>query len=134
MDAELGTIIRIEGNKAWVEIPRSKACSVCKACVPLDGKESMSAMVINDCNAIVGDKVELAEGKPRELVSSLLLYGLPLVCFVAFLLLGIWLFSELAGFLCGLGALVLSYLAVYFISKKMDHEPYLRRAVKVVKE
>ncbi len=130
---ETGTVTALRGRVAKVEIPRSAACAGCKACVPLDGKDSMTSFVLNECGAAVGDRVELAPPESsRELVSSLLLYGLPLVLFVALLLLGSLFLSEFGSFALGLGGLALGYLAVWLISRKLKAERYMHRAVRVI--
>ena len=77
--SETGTVIQIAGELVRLEIPRSKACGGCRACMPLDGKDSMTTYALNLCGAQVGDLVEIEPGQSRQLFSSALLYGIPLV-------------------------------------------------------
>ena len=128
---EIGTVTAVKGKVLTIEIPRSKACSGCKACIPLDGKDTMSCFVLNECGAKVGDRVELAPGESKELGASLLLFGVPLVCFLVFLLIGKLLTTELISFLIALGVMGVSYLAVFFISKKIRAERFMKRAVNI---
>lgn len=129
--AEYGTVTAVKGKVLTIEIPRSKACAGCGACVPLDGKDTMSCFVLNECGAKAGDVVELAPGESKELGASLLLFGLPLICFLALLLAGKLFATELVSFFIALGAMVLSYAAVYFISKKIRAERFMKRAVSI---
>lgn len=129
--AEYGTVTAVKGKVLTIEIPRSKACAGCGACVPLDGKNTMSCFVLNECDAKVGDVVELAPGENKELGASLLLFGLPLVCFLVLLLLGKLFTTELVSFFIALGAMALGYVAVYFISRKIKAERFMKRAVSI---
>ncbi len=131
--AEIGLVTKASGHTLQLEIPRSEACGGCKACTPLDGKDSMTTFVLNECGARIGDRVEIAPAREsRELFSALYLYGIPLAVFMALILLCSSFLNELRSFLCALLGLALSYLLLYFRAKKMDTERYMHRAVRIV--
>ena len=130
--AEIGTVIRISGNLVQLEIPRSKACGGCRACVPLNGRETMTTYAINACGAEVGDRVEIEPGESRPLFSSLLLYGLPLAVFLGLIFLGSLFASEAVTVGLALGGMLLTYLILYFLSHKMNTERYTHRAVRIL--
>ncbi len=129
--AEIGLVTKVDGHILQLEIPRSKACSVCKACTPLDGKDTMTCFVLNECGAKVGDRVEIAEAsQSRELFSAVYLYGIPLAVFVVLILLGSAFLKELTAFLLAMAGLAGSYLILYFKAKKMNNEAYMGRAIR----
>lgn len=130
--AEFGTVIKIDGNLVQLEIPRSKACGGCRACVPLNGKESMTAYALNLCQAQVGDRVEIEPGQSHQLFSSLLLYGVPLAVFLGLILLCSLFASEAVTLGIALGGLVITYLLLHFLSKKLNHEPYTHKAIRIL--
>ena len=130
--AEIGLVIHIQQNLLQLEIPRSKACGGCKACVPLNGKESMTTFALNLCNAHIGDQVEIEPGQPRQLSSALFLYGIPLAVFLCSLFLLTQFFNELAAFLLSCLTLGITYTLLYFIFKHVDHSPYTHRAIRII--
>ena len=91
---EFGTVIALKESLVQVEIPRSKYCRGCHACTPLDGKDSMMLFALNDCQADIGDQVQIQIQESGELSASLLLYGIPLAVFLISLVLFTFLSSH----------------------------------------
>ena len=130
--SETGTVIQIAGELVRLEIPRSKACGGCRACMPLDGKDSMTTYALNLCGAQVGDLVEIEPGQSRQLFSSALLYGIPLVVFLALIFLFSLFAPEPVTVAAACGGVVLSYLLLHFFSRRLDQRPYTHKAVRIL--
>lgn len=130
--AETGIVIQINKNLLQLEIPRSKACSGCRACVPLNGKDSMTTYALNLCNAQIGDRVEIEPGEPRQLFSSFLLYGIPLLVFMGLIFLCSWLTSELTAVIIALLGLAVTYFLIHFLANHFDDTPYTHKAIRVL--
>lgn len=129
---EQGKVIEMKGKLLQLEIPRSAACGGCKACVPMDGKNTMTTFALNECGAKVGDTVEIAPGEGGRALPALILYGIPLVVFVLLVLLFTRFLSDLYAFLAAFGGLVLCYLIVWLCAKKMNTERFTHRAVRLI--
>lgn len=110
-----GTVVRLEGETAFVRIAESGACKTCGANVlcgtSADGGKELPAN--NPVNAKIGDNVEIGERGNLMLVASLMQFGVPLLGFIG----GIFLVhllqfeidsipQELLMFLGGLAGLV----------------------------
>jgi len=130
--AEIGLVIHTKNNLLQLVIPRSKACGGCKACVPLNGKESMTTFALNLCGAQIGDRVEIEPGQSRQLTSSLLLYGVPLVVFLGLILILTQLCTELMAFALSCLGLAITYLLLHFISRHLNHTPYTHKAIRII--
>ncbi len=130
--AEIGLVIHTQKKLLQLEIPRSKACGGCKACIPLNGKESMTTFALNLCGAQIGDRVEIEPGQSRQLTSSLLLYGVPLVVFLGLILILTQFCTELAAFGLSCLGIAITYSVLHLISKHLDHTPYTHKAVRII--
>ena len=126
---EFGTVIALKESLVQVEIPRSKHCRGCHACTPLDGKDSMMLFALNDCQANIGDQVQIQIQESGELSASLLLYGVPLAVFLISLVLFTLCLPEIPALLLSFLILALSYLVIHFLSKHLNRERYMPRAI-----
>lgn len=130
--SEFGTVIAFKGKLAQVEIPRSERCRGCHACTPLNGKDSMTLFAINDCGAHIGDQVEIQIRESGELSASLLLYGAPLAVFLLGILIFNYFFSETVALLLSLALIAVSYLIIHILSPRLNRDPYMPRAVRIL--
>lgn len=106
---EKGKVIKIEGLSAEIEIEPKEACSKCCAC---SGRKDHKVLYTGEKvqGLKVGDTVEV-EVEPGSMMRVYaLLYGLPLVSFIATLIV-VYLIakSPLFSVACGMLAIVLSY-------------------------
>ena len=122
---EVVEVTEVNGNNATVFIQRSTACKDCGMCMV--GKKNLEvyATVKNTLNAQVGDKVTVEMELRNVLSASMIMYTIPLIGFVAGLLLGHNVFSkmwgtpaDLTGFGLGMILLALVYLAIKLVDKK----------------
>jgi sigma-E factor negative regulatory protein RseC len=102
MIEEPAVVVRVEGEYAWVEADRRTSCGQCaaqKGCgtsiVANWYSKKMQAMrVINSIDAQVGDQVVVGLNEGALVKSSLIMYILPLLSMIAFVLLGQWLLAR----------------------------------------
>ncbi len=115
---EQGTVIEIKGNEAIVEIAPHDKCTKCCSC----GAGKPRRFTVSGENAkglAVGDRVEVDVATSSMMRVYLLLYGLPLVVFVAaVLLLYAIIGSPLISFTGALTATVAVYFALGFYARK----------------
>ena len=126
-----------EDGVATVSVERRAACdgchknadgSGCSICTLLGGNHCTEAKAKNTLGAAVGDIVEIESRSARMLGYAALVFLVPLLVAFAGYLLGFYVFSlgDLA-VLCGIGALVVSFLPIWLyskliVSKRLDVE------------
>ncbi|MCP4745327.1 MAG: SoxR reducing system RseC family protein [Desulfobacteraceae bacterium] len=87
MAIEQGIVVELgsEGKKtAWVETVRSAACESCKSRASCHGIDKNKAKVeaINEVDAKVGDRIQIAISTSSLLKATFLLYVFPVLCMV----------------------------------------------------
>ncbi|MCK5128877.1 MAG: SoxR reducing system RseC family protein [Clostridiales bacterium] len=114
MDNEIGIISKIEDNEVEIEFLRSSACGKCGACMIAEDTGKMIIRLPYKKKVNVGDEVYIDIDRNFYLLSSVLLYVLPLVILIAVILLGDLLFiGEYAQSIIGISAVVLSFGSYY---------------------
>lgn len=129
---ESGTVIAFKDSLVQLEIRRSERCHGCHACKPLNGKDTMTLFALNDCQAQIGDQVEIQIQESGELSASLLLYGVPLATFLLSLFLFNAIFTEIPALLLSLLFLAIAYLGIHLLSKHLKRDRYMPRAVRIL--
>lgn len=128
MIKEVGTVVKIAGDMAWVETKVTSTCNACAAksncgtssIAKAFGDKSVVNEVANVKNAKVGAKVEIGIPEESLLTGALLVYLLPLVTAVIVALISqFWLnqFIEITEPLLILFTLVGGWIG-FFIAKK----------------
>ncbi len=75
--AETGSVIDIEGDKVIVKLQRTEACAKCGACSVGMKTQDMLIKAHNQCDAIIGDEVEIELEESNFIVAVMIMYGLP---------------------------------------------------------
>jgi|AntRauTorckE6833_2_1112554.scaffolds.fasta_scaffold04426_3 sigma-E factor negative regulatory protein RseC len=139
MITEIGRVIALKGDRAWVRTIRASACESCSARNGCGQKLLASAssgranqiLVSNHLEAKVGDDVTVAIDESALLAASLLVYALPLLSLVLGAVAGQqWLPAQDAGAIAGaLAGLVAGFCATRFIQSRSPrgYEPTLVR-------
>ena len=102
MIEETAVVARIDGAYAWVETQRQSTCGQCsaqKGCgtsimAGWFAKRMGHIQVLNQIQAQVGDEVIIAVKEDALVKSSLIMYILPLISMIVFVLTGQWLLSH----------------------------------------
>lgn len=124
---EKALVVENKGNEAKVEILRSSACGHCRACSAGTESKPLFIWAKNPLKAGVGQLVEVEMQASTMLTAALIVYAIPLVAFI----IGIGIGYSGAGFyhikstelfslLIGLITMGISFLGIYFYSKKAE--------------
>jgi positive regulator of sigma E activity len=117
---DTGIVTHIQGKKITVEIAKGGGCKSCSM-HGLCGTNSTPIVLsfITDAEYQIGDKVNVSVGTNIKLLSSVIVYLLPLVALFAFFLIARSFMQELGAVLCGFIGLILSFLLIRVIDKKI---------------
>ncbi|HHT83685.1 MAG: SoxR reducing system RseC family protein [Christensenellales bacterium] len=132
---EIGTISKIDKkNRATVRFPRKTACENCRMCLKPKDEMYVELLVKNTLGAKVGDKVSVSMGKQIVLISSIIVYLLPVVL-VAAALFFTRSMKEILSFGISMGILIISYVIIAFIDKWIkSNKNYIPKMVAILKE
>ena len=134
---EIGTVVRIDQNKALVLFERSSACQSCGRCQRAEGAH-MQVWLPNTKQAEVVDKVCVELGARGMLRATWLAYIFPLVMLFAGVAAGYFLAPEnsrdiIAAF-AGLAGAGLAYILLKINNKRFEKDaalqPQMREIVK----
>ncbi len=124
--AEKGMVVELKDNLAVIKMKRTEACAKCRACVNGLSEKDMIMEAENQCSAQVGDWVELELIENGFFYAVLIMYGIPLLAFMAGLLLSYFVLMprflplsspDLPSFALGIVFTCLSYLWI----KSQEH-------------
>ncbi len=120
------TVTRVKGNHAYIELIRHPKCDGCKACA-FHGNDKIILPAIKDCECEAGDTVVVQMPEKQFPAASLLLFGIPLVCFLIGLIVGRFASGELLmvglGFAFAALGYVISALADKAIKNNRTYTP-----------
>lgn len=117
--AEKGIVTELKDNNiAYIKMKRTEACAKCRACVAGLSEQDMFIDAENDCDASVGQWVELEFDNNGFFYAVLIMYGIPFVALISGILLGYYAIAPLLPFVSkeilscvvGLGFTALVYL------------------------
>lgn len=108
-----GMVKETKGNLLTVRIIRREACGECRACLSGMMENDMDIEAKNLCDAEVGDWVELELQDNAFMNAVLILYGIPLVGFLAGILLGYFVVGPLVPISESLTAVVFGGLGIF---------------------
>lgn len=105
MITEVGKVVALNGEQAWVQTIRTSACQSCsaragcgqRALASVSGGRANQVLVANTVGARVGDEVIIGVDEQSLLTVSLAVYGVPLVLMVAFSIAGYHWFGGTDG-------------------------------------
>lgn len=134
--SETGVVDSVDDKNgfAYVNVERKSDCENCRACI-FGRKQKLCIKTVNDASAHRGDnvRVEMSHGGKNALISTVIVFVLPLVFLFAALFAGIlahlveWLTVVIA-----LGAVVLSMAVVAFIDKALSRSSLAARTVQIL--
>jgi sigma-E factor negative regulatory protein RseC len=127
---EAGLVIKADADMLTVSLKRNEACSKCKACIAGMSDNEMIINAKNLCGANVGDTVEIELSGVNFIKAVLITYAIPCIFFVAGVLIGSYLISDLAGFLIGSVLVVCVYFFINKNKRRFEKDEYTPAAVK----
>ncbi len=116
--AEEGTVVSVHGEVAKVLMRRGRACEGCGSCCVRLDEDTMLADAVNRVGAKPGDRVLVGLPQSLSIRAAYILYGVPLLFFLAGLGLGTLIssaaldggYSAPVSLACAFGLLALSFL------------------------
>lgn len=143
MIEETGIVTKVEGITARVAVEKKGACDGCTAQGACETKgDSMEIEALNRAHAQVGQTVRISMQAQTYLKGSMIVYGLPLVLFIAGAIIGKnageeyfkETNSDVVAAIGGFGALILSLLGVKVWAKstegKTEQRPVIEEIVR----
>ena len=117
---EAAQVVGVQGDKCVVRIERKSACDKCRMCAFPDKSPHLDLTLDNPVGARVGDWVEVNLSGRRVLLSSAVVYLIPLVLAGLALYLGTLLTQKiLFQLLCCLTGVLIGYIIVGIIDRKV---------------
>lgn len=132
---ETGIVHKIDKkNRATVRFNRKTACENCRMCFKPKNEMYVELVLKNTLEAKVGDKVSVSMGNQIVLLSSIIVYLIPVV-FVAAALLLTRNINEVVSFGIAMGILIVSYAVIALIDKWIKkNKNYTPNMVAIIKE
>jgi len=129
---EEGRVTKVEGNLTQVEIEKKSACRACGLC-SMRGKNTMIAEADNSIGAKVGERVRIEVPSSIILKGALLFYILPLVALMLGMALGIKITKhQIGGLTLGFSFFILSFVLIWFHSKKTTAQNLYRSRITMI--
>lgn len=124
--AEKGVVVERKKNLAVIKLTRQEACAKCRACVAGLSEKEMIMEAENQCNAQVGDWVELEMVGNSFFEAVLIMYGIPCVCFLVGLLGGYYwvmprFFPATSPDVPSFGIGILLTVVAYLVIRSQEH-------------
>ena len=117
--SDSGIVTAVNGNKVTVELQRGGGCKSCAMHGLCNTKSTPAVFHLNSSIPLeIGDRVELEVSPSGRVLSSLLIFGTPvLALFIGFLIAETW-FSELISIFVAFTTMALSFYIVRFCDRK----------------
>lgn len=137
MIEETGTVKRVEGIMAFVDVPRKSACEGCTAGTCKPEEKFMELEALNQAGAAVGQRVRVAVKSSVYMKGSMVVYGLPALALVVGAVVGKELMAkvfttmdpDILSAVFGFGAMAVSFVAVKLWSnaagRKVESKPVI---------
>ena len=124
---DVGTVVAVNGSRVKVELVRGGGCKSCSMQGICFGRNTPAVFDLeSDLDLNPGDRVELEIAASTRVLTSLLVFGLPMLClFAGFLVASHWL-AELPAIAVAFGVTALSFLIMRQIDKRYGNRMQVR--------
>ncbi|MDD4223680.1 MAG: SoxR reducing system RseC family protein [Candidatus Cloacimonetes bacterium] len=129
---DIGTVVSVRGKLVKVELARGSGCKSCSLRGMCFGRNTPAVFELeSDLNLVPGDRVQLMIAPSTRVLTSLMVFGLPLLCLFAGYLIGsLWL-AELPSVGIAFAATALSFFIMRKIDKKFGNRLQVRIGRKI---
>jgi positive regulator of sigma E activity len=118
---ETGTVIKLNGNRAFVKVNCTSDCSKCGMCGTKNkGTSKEFVAQKGDFDVKVGDIVSIENNKDLRLLSYLLIFGVPLLLVILSIVLGTIYLDELYTVFIAVVSVAVWYGILSFIDKRIS--------------
>lgn len=139
--AEVGIVKEVKGSNVLVSLVRQEACKHCQACTQGMQEKEMVLEAFNQCQAKVGDQVEVSLDVSPFLQASFIMYGIPLISLLVGILAGYmgaeWFGvpdqKEVVALVSGFLLLFITYGIIALNEKRFKSKKFKPTAIKIVK-
>ena len=142
MIEDIGKVVKIDGDQAYIEVERSSTCAQCGLQEAEDlatgGKVVFEAF--NMVKANVGDRVRVQVQTGTYMKASLYIYGIPVLFLVIGAIAGAYAAtilkrsSDTMSALFAIGGLVVGFIILFLLRKKGNKKEYMPVIVEVMTE
>ena len=138
--AEKGVVTGFKDDLVVIKMTRTEACAKCRACIAGMSEKEMIMEADNQCNAQVGDWVELELTENGFFFAVMIMYGIPLLAFMAGVLLTYFIIiprfmpltnPDLPSFVVGLIFTVIAYLWIRSQEHRWEAKKYRPIAARI---
>ena len=138
MIVDIGKVVSVEGDNAFVEVERTSACAQCglQEVEELVGGKPVF-MALNTANATIGETVKVRVQSVAYLKASAFIYGIPIIFLIIGALLGFYLAgkfgvsSDTMSALFGMFGLIIVVI-LFLFRRRGTREEYIPVIVEVV--
>lgn len=142
MIEDIGKVVRVSGDKAFIEVERSSACAQC-------GLQEVEELVaggkvvfeaLNMAKANIGDKVKVRVESAAYMKASVFIYGIPVLLLIMGAVLGVYFAgkfnksTDIMSALFGMCGLIVGIIILFLFRKKGTKKEYIPVIVEVLKE
>lgn len=129
---DIGTVVSVRGKLVKVELVRGSGCKSCSLRGMCFGRNTPAVFELeSDLELVPGDRVQLMIAPSTRVLTSLMVFGLPLLCLFAGYLIGsLWL-AELPSIGIAFAATALSFFIMRKIDKKFGNRLQVRIGRKI---
>lgn len=119
---EIGKVVKLDKNHAVVRFNRKSSCANCGMCGFKKNDTHVDLRVKNTLNANENDEVVIKMQDSGVLLSSIIVYLIPVVFLFLGILVGSFIFEQMwAQFTFALGLVVVSFLVIFLLDKKFKY-------------
>jgi len=142
MIEDIGKVVKIDSDKAYVEVERSSACASCG----LQEAEELAAggkvvfEAYNMASATIGDRVRVQVRTGAYTKASLYVYGIPVLFLVIGAVAGAYAAtilkrsSDTMSGLFAMGGLVVGFIVLFLFRKRGNKTEYMPVVVEVIQD
>jgi sigma-E factor negative regulatory protein RseC len=142
MIEDIGRVVKVQGDQAFIEVERSSACAECG----LQEAEEMTAggkvvfEAFNMIQARVGDRVRVQVQTAAYMKATIYVYGIPVLLMVIGAIFGMYIAgalnrsSDSMSAFFGIGGLLLGIFILFLLRKKGNAKKYIPVVVEVLTE
>jgi len=142
MIEDIGKVVKIDGDQAYVEVERSSACAQCGLQeaeeLAIGGKVVLEAY--NLAGAKSGDRVKVQVRTGSYMKASLYFYGIPVLFLIIGAIAGAYAAtilrksSDTMSALFAMGGLVVGFIILFLLRKSSNKTEYMPVVVEVVQD
>lgn len=139
MIEDIGKVVRVEGDNAFVEVERTSACAQCglQEVEELVGGKPVF-MALNTAKATMGDTVKVRVQSVAYMKASVFIYGIPVLFLIIGAVLGFYLAgkfgisSDTMSALLSMAGLIIGIVILFLFRRRGTRKEYMPVIVEVI--